>query len=73
VEITEFGSFTVGESGAVLYQVTDAKIQNDKELWYMVDSFFITTLSDTWGIKQKFILHAINHWDKEYQRVILKG
>ncbi|MEO5572348.1 MAG: arginine decarboxylase [Bacteroidia bacterium] len=70
---TEFGSFTVGESGAVLYQVTDLKIQNDKELWYMVDSSFITTLPDTWGIKQKFILLAINHWDKEYQRVNLGG
>ena len=70
---TEFGSFTVGESGAVLYQVTDLKIQNDKELWYMIDSSFITTLPDTWGIKQKFILLAINHWEKEYQRVNLGG
>src|SRR6185436_14833337 len=70
---TEFGSFTVGESGAVLYQITDLKIQNDKELWYMIDSSFITTLPDTWGIKQKFILLAMNHWDNEYTRVNLGG
>ncbi len=70
---TEFGSFTVGESGAILYSVTGVKQQNDKEFWYMIDSSFITTLPDTWGIKQKFILMAINHWDKEQARVNLGG
>ena len=47
---TEFGSFTVGESGATLYSIVDVKKQNDNELWYMIDSSFITTLPDTWGI-----------------------
>ncbi|MEI6489680.1 MAG: arginine decarboxylase [Bacteroidota bacterium] len=70
---TEFGSFTVGESGAALYSIVDIKKQNDNELWYMIDSSFITTLPDTWGIKQKFILLAINNWNKEYQRVNLGG
>src|ERR1700741_2835332 len=70
---TEFGSFTVGESGATLYSVIDQKQQNDRETWYMIDSSFITTLPDTWGINQRFILLAVNHWDKEYQRVNLGG
>ncbi len=70
---TEFGSFTVGESGAVIYQVLDQKQQNDRERWYMVDSSFMTTLPDTWGIKQRFILLPINKWDSEYQRVFLGG
>jgi len=70
---TEFGSFTVGESGAILFSVSGVKQQNDKELWYMIDSSFITTLPDTWGIKQKFILLAINHWDREQSRVNLGG
>lgn len=70
---TEFGSFTVGESGAILYQVVDKKIQNDKEIWYMIDSSFITTLPDTWGIKQRFIMLAINGWERDYQRVNLGG
>ncbi len=70
---TEFGSFTVGESGAVFYKVMGTKKQNDKETWNMIDSSFITTLPDIWGIKQKFILLAINHWDKEYKRVNLGG
>jgi arginine decarboxylase len=70
---TEFGSFTVGESGATLYSVIDQKRQNDRETWYMIDSSFITTLPDTWGINQRFILLAINHWDKKYQPINLGG
>ena len=70
---TEFGSFTVGESGATLYSILDQKQQNDREMWYMIDSSFITTLPDTWGINQRFIMLPINHWDCEYQRVFLGG
>ena len=70
---SEFGSFTVGESGAMLYSVIDQKKQNDKEIWDMIDSSFITTLPDTWGIKQKFILLAINHWERPYEVVNLGG
>lgn len=70
---TEFGSFTVGESGATLYSIIDTKQQNDTEIWYMIDSSFITTLPDTWGLKQRFILLAINKWDQDYQRVNLGG
>ena len=70
---TEFGSFTVAESGATLYSITGQKKQNDSELWNMIDSSFITTLPDTWGIKQKFILLAINKWGNDYQRVNLGG
>lgn len=70
---SEFGSFTVGESGATLYSIIDQKQQNDRELWNMIDSSFMTTLPDTWAVNQKFILLAINHWDNEYERVFLGG
>lgn len=70
---TEFGSFTVGESGATIFSILDVKQQNDRERWYMVDSSFMTTLPDTWGIKQRFILLPINKWNSEYQRVFLGG
>ncbi|MBI1221991.1 MAG: arginine decarboxylase [Bacteroidetes bacterium] len=70
---TEFGSFTVAESGAVIYSILGRKQQNDTEQWYMIDSSFITTLPDTWGIGQKFILLAINHWEKRFQRTNLGG
>lgn len=70
---TEFGSYTVGESGAVLYQVIDQKLQNDKELWYMIDGSFITHLPDAWGLNQKYILLAINKWDDPYHKVNMGG
>jgi len=70
---TEFGSFTVGESSAVLYSILQQKRQNDRELWNMIDSSFLTTLPDTWAIKQQFIILAVNHWDREYERVFLGG
>ncbi len=48
-------------------------MQNDREIWYMIDSSFITTLPDTWGIGEKFLLLPINKWGEEYQRVVLGG
>jgi arginine decarboxylase len=70
---TEFGSYTVGESGAVLYQVIDQKLQNDKELWYMIDGSFITHLPDAWGLNQKYVLLACNKWDDPYHKVNMGG
>lgn len=70
---TEFGSFTVGESMAHIYSVIGEKEQNDRETWYMIDSSFITTLPDTWGIGEKFLMLPINKWSNEYRRVVLGG
>ncbi|HEX6333352.1 MAG TPA: arginine decarboxylase, partial [Flavisolibacter sp.] len=70
---TEFGSYTVGESMAHIYSVIGQKAQNDREMWYMIDSSFITTLPDTWGIGEKFLMLPINKWDQDYQRVVLGG
>ena len=70
---TEFGSFTVGESGGVIYSVLNQKQQNDREKWNMIDSSFITTLPDSWSINRRFILLAINHWEKTNERVFLGG
>lgn len=70
---TEFGSYTVGEAGAVIYSIIGQKQQNDREKWNMIDSSFMTTLPDTWAINKRFILFAINNWDKPYERVFLGG
>lgn len=71
--ITEFGSYTVGESGAMIYKVLKTKQQNDKELWYMIDSSFITNMPDTWAINQRFIMLGLNNWNNDYQKVNLGG
>ena len=70
---TEFGSFTVGESGGAIYEVLYQKQQNDREKWNIINSSFITTLPDTWAINRRFIMLAINNWNKEYERVLLGG
>ncbi len=70
---TEFGNYTVGESGATLYSVLDQKMQNDKELWYMMDGSFITHMPDVWGLNQKFIMLPINKWGNRFHRVNIGG
>ncbi len=70
---TEFGSFTVGESGGAIYEVLYQKQQNDREKWNMINSSFITTIPDTWAINKRFIMLAVNRWDQEYERVLLGG
>ncbi len=70
---TEFGKYTVGESGATVFSVIGKKQQNDSEQWYMLDNSLINTLPDSWGLKERFILLPVNHWDHEAQRVNLGG
>ncbi|SFN27834.1 arginine decarboxylase [Salegentibacter flavus] len=70
---TEFGSFTVGESGGAIYEILYQKQQNDREKWNMINSSFITTLPDTWAISKKFVMLALNRWNDEYERVLLGG
>ena len=70
---TEFGSFTVGESGANLYKIISQKRQTDREKWEMIDSSFMTTLPDTWAISRHFIMLPLNRWEDSYERVFLGG
>jgi arginine decarboxylase len=70
---TEFGSFTVGESGGAIYRVLYQKQQNDREKWNMIDSSFINTLPDSWAINKRFIMLPINRWEDRYERVLLGG
>ena len=71
--VTEFGSFTVGESGGAIFSVLHQKQQNDREKWNMIDSSFMTNLPDTWAINQRFIMLPINRWNDDYERVLLGG
>ncbi len=70
---TEFGSYTVGESGGAIYKILGQKQQNEKEKWSMIDSSFMTTLPDAWAINRRFIMLPLNRWDVEYERVFLGG
>lgn len=70
---TEFGKYTVGESGAIIFQVLEQKQQNDTESWYIVDNSLMNTIPDAWSIHEKFILLPINKWGNEYKRVNIGG
>lgn len=70
---TEFGKYTVGEAGAIIFEVLEQKQQNDAELWYIVNNSLMNTIPDAWSIHEKFILLPINKWDREYGRVNIGG
>ena len=70
---TEFGKYTVGESGATIFSVLEQKAQNDTEMWYMVDNSLMNTIPDAWSINEKFIMLPINKWSNEYTRVNIGG
>lgn len=70
---TEFGSYTVGESGCVIFGVLGVKHQNDRETWYMLDGSLMNNLPDIWGLSQRFIMLPINKWEQEYMHVNLGG
>lgn len=70
---TEYGKYTVGESGAIIFQVLEQKQQNDSELWYLVDNSLMNTIPDAWSIYEKFILLPVNKWDQPYAKVSIGG
>ncbi|TAJ15518.1 arginine decarboxylase [Marinilabiliaceae bacterium JC017] len=70
---TEFGRYTVGESGAVIFKVLEVKQQNDAELWYIIDNSLMTTIPDSWSIFEKFIMLPVNKWDQPYTKVNIGG
>lgn len=70
---TEFGQYTVAESGAILMGVIGEKQQNDAETWYIIDNSILGSLPDAWGIGERFILLPVNHWNEPYQRINIGG
>ncbi|MFA9390443.1 MAG: arginine decarboxylase [Prolixibacteraceae bacterium] len=70
---TEFGKYTVGEAGAIIFKVLEQKQQNDSETWYIINNSLMNTIPDAWSIHEKFILLPINKWDNEYGRINIGG
>jgi arginine decarboxylase len=70
---TEFGKYTVGEAGAIIFEVLEQKQQNDTENWYIINNSLMNTIPDAWSIQEKFILLPVNKWDNEYGRVNIGG
>lgn len=70
---TEFGKYTVGEAGAIIFEVLEKKKQNDTETWYIINNSLMNTIPDAWSIQEKFILLPINKWNNEYSRINIGG
>jgi arginine decarboxylase len=70
---TEFGRYTVGEAGAIIFEVLEQKMQNDTETWYIINNSLMNTIPDAWSIHEKFILLPVNKWDNEYGRANIGG
>ena len=70
---TEFGKYTVGEAGAIVFKVLEQKQQNDTEAWYIINNSLMNTIPDAWSIHERFILLPINKWYNEYQRANIGG
>ena len=70
---TEFGKYTVGEAGAIIFEVLEQKKQNDSETWYIINNSLMNTIPDAWSIHEKFILLPINKWNNQYQRINIGG
>jgi arginine decarboxylase len=70
---TEFGKYTVGESGAIIFEVLEQKMQNDTENWYIINNSLMNTIPDAWSMHEKFILLPINKWKNEYTRAHIGG
>jgi arginine decarboxylase len=70
---TEFGRYTVGEAGAIIFKVLEQKQQNDTEAWYIINNSLMNTIPDAWSIHEKFILLPVNKWNNEYGRVNIGG
>ncbi len=71
--VTEFGRYTVGEAGAIIFKVLEQKQQNDAESWYIINNSLMNTIPDAWSMHEKFILLPVNKWDNEYGRVNIGG
>nr|HMS69909.1 arginine decarboxylase [Saprospiraceae bacterium] len=70
---TEFGKYTVGESGAIIFSVLEQKQQNDAEKWYLIDNSLMNTIPDAWSIFERFILLPVNKWNNEYIQANIGG
>ncbi len=70
---TEFGQFTVAESGAVLYKVIEQKNQGKEHLWYILDNSLMTGIPDAYWLDKTFTVLPLNRWNQAGRAVHIGG
>ena len=70
---TEFGAYTVAESGLMLFEVIARKRQNHEELWYLINNSLMTNLPDMWAFRKQFNIVPVNGWDDPVTEAYIGG
>ncbi len=72
--IGEFGRYTAAAYGFDFYKVVVSKPSHrDDVSWYVINGSLMSSLPDTWGLKQPFIILPLNGYDRPLRRVWLAG
>jgi arginine decarboxylase len=72
--IGEFGRYTAAAYGFDFYKVVVAKPSHDPNVaWYVIDGSLMSSLPDTWALKQQFIVLPLNGYDKPFKKAWISG
>lgn len=72
--IGEFGRYTAAAYGFDFYKVVVSKPSHREDVgWYVIDGSLMSSLPDTWALKQPFIILPLNGYDKPTKKVWLSG
>ena len=70
--IQENGRYTVSDSSFNIYKVENVK-EVDGKMWYIINDSIITTLPNSWALKEDFLFVPLNHLDNEFVEVAIAG
>ncbi len=72
--IGEFGRYTAAAYGFDFYKVVVSKPSHREDVgWYVIDGSLMSSLPDTWALKQPFIVLPLNGYDCPVKKVWLSG
>ncbi len=72
--IGEFGRYTAAAYGFDFYKVVVAKPSHNPDVaWYVIDGSLMSSLPDTWALKQQFIVLPLNGYDKPFKKAWISG
>ena len=72
--VGEFGRYTAAAYGFDFYKVVVAKPSHNPDVaWYVIDGSLMSSLPDTWALKQSFIVLPLNGYDKPFKKAWISG
>lgn len=72
--IGEFGRYTAAAYGFDIYKVVVDKPSHREDVdWYVINGSLMSSLPDTWGLNQQFIILPLSGFDRPAKKVWLAG